>query len=129
MKAITGIAIAAALILPAPAGFAEPSTSNAVFVGGTPIMRLRTAAGGYSAEQRAAEIQQRVNEALSEGVVRPDDITVEPSGNEAVVLVKGRLLFTADRETARFNSSTPTELADQWANNMRVVLPSLTSAK
>jgi len=129
MKTITRLAIAAALILPASAGFTEPATSNAVFVGGTPIMRLRTSAGGYSPEQRATEIQERVNEALSGGVIRADDITVEPSGNEAIVLVKGRLLFTADWDTARFNSSTPTDLADQWANNMRLVLPSLTSVK
>lgn len=129
MKAITPLLAALMALVPAAMSMAEPSTANAVFVGGTPIMRVRVAAAGYTPDQRASEIQQRVNEALSHGPIQPDDITVEPSGNEAVVLVKGHLLFTADWATARFNDATPMNLADQWADHMRMVLPALTSAK
>ena len=50
-------------------------------------------------------------------------------GAEAVVRVKGRLLFTADMATARYNQATPLELANQWADHMRAVLPGLTQAK
>lgn len=129
MKAITPLLAALTALVPAAMSMAEPSTANAVFVGGTPIMRVRVAAAGYTPDQRASEIQQRVNEALSHGPIQADDITVEPSGNEAVVLVKGHLLFTADWATARFNDATPMNLADQWADHMRMVLPALTSAK
>jgi hypothetical protein len=126
--ALAAAALAAASISPVIAQPA-PSTSNAVFVGGTPIMRVRVPAGGFSPEQRAAAIQERVNEALSHGPIHASDITVEPSGNEAVVLVKGHLLFTADWATARFNEATPMDLANQWADHMRMVLPNLTAPK
>jgi len=129
MKTITALLTAVTALVPAAMSMAEPSTSNAVFVGGTPIMRVRVAAAGFTPDQRASEIQQRVNDALSHGPIQPEDITVEPSGNEAVVLVKGHLLFTADWATARFNNATPMNLADQWADHMRMVLPSLTAPK
>ena len=46
-----------------------------------------------------------------------------------LVRVQGRLLFTADAATAKFNGATPMALANQWAQNMRAVLPSLTQPK
>lgn len=108
------IILAAALVLLNGAATAQaPSTSNAVFVGGTPIMRVRVGAAGYTPAQRAAAIQERLNDILAHGPIRPDDITAEPLGSEAVVRVQGRLLFTADGATARFNQATPLELANQ----------------
>ncbi len=104
-------------------------SSTSVFVGGTPIMRVRFAAGGMSAEQRASAIQLRVNKLLGQGPIHPEDITVEQSGTDAVVLVKGQLLFTADQQTAGANQTTTLDLAQQWATNMRQTLPDLTQAK
>ena len=92
-------------------------------------MRVRIAAAGYSPEQRAAAIQERLNRILAHGPIHPSDITVAALGTDAVVRVKGRLLFTADRTTARFNQATPLELANMWADHMRSVLPGLTEAK
>ena len=111
------------------AAAAGPSTDNAVFVGGTLIMRVQIRSGGYSRAERASAIQARVNQLLGAGPIKPADITVEPAGNEATVNVKGQLLFTADWATARFNHSTPTDLANVWADNMRRILPKLTAPK
>lgn len=118
-------------LLAGAASAQTPGTANgnAVFVGGTPIMRVRVGAAGYSPDQRARQIQERVNQLLGTGPIRPSDITVEPLGNEATVDVKGKLLFTADWATARFNHTTPMALAQQWADHMRQVLPSLTQPK
>lgn len=113
----------------AATGQAAPETSATVFVGGTEIMRVRVAGGGYTTAQRAQQIQERVNTILGKGTVRPDDITVSPKGSEAVVLVKGQLLLTADSATARFNQMTPRQLASHWAERMRAVLPTLTQPK
>jgi hypothetical protein len=110
-------------------GAQAASNANAVFIGGTPIMRVRVAAGGYSPEQRASAIQERLNRILAHGPIRSSDITIDPLGAEAVVRVKGRLLFTADMATARYNEATPMELANQWADHMRAVLPDLTHDK
>ena len=123
--ALSGLALAVAA---SPAANAQ-ATSNVVFVGGTEIMRVRVAAAGLTPEQRAAQIQERVNLLLGRGTVRPEDITVQQRGGDAVVLCKGQLLLTADRATARFNRTTPLLLAQGWAERMRRVLPSLTQPK
>jgi hypothetical protein len=130
MKQIIGIGAALAALGTAAFADVTPSTSNAVFVGGTPIMRVRVPAGGYTPEQRASHIQLRLNDILGHGPIAPSDITTDPiGGGEYAVDVKGHLLFTADRATARFNGSTPQDLASQWADNMRQVLPALTAPK
>ena len=124
------IAVAGALMSLGAAALAQaPSNSNAVFVGGTPIMRVRVGAAGYSPTQRAQQYQLRLNQILAQGPIRPADVEVQPLGNEAVVKVKGLLLFTADWATARFNHTTPTLLAGGWADHMRQVLPGLTGPK
>ena len=113
---------------PAPPVVASTDMSNAtlVFVGGQPIMRYRVSAGGFTPEQRADETQLRVNKLLGQGPIAASDITVEPQGDDAVVLVKGQLLFTADAATAQLNDSTSMDLANIWASRMRTVLPDLT---
>ena len=134
MKPLRHVAIAAAaLALTGACAFADdistavaPDTSNAVFVGGTPIYRVRVGGGGYTPEQRAVEIQDRVNDCLSIGPIMPEDITVSPVGDEYAVYVKGRLMLTADMATARYNQSTPYDLANRWAHHLREVLPGLT---
>ena len=127
-------ALALFLVAPAVAGAAmtrqvAPPTRATVFVGGTEVMHVRVAGGGYTPYQRAQQIQERVNTLLGKGTIRPDDVSVAPRGSEAVVLVKGQLLFTADNATARFNQMTPRQLANHWAARMRAVLPTLTQPK
>ena len=117
------------VLLAGEAGAQTAPTANAVFIGGTPIMRVRVAAAGYTTEQRASAIQERLNRILAHGPTLPSDITVSPIGTEAVVRVKGRLLFTADMATAHYNKATPLALANQWADHLRAVLPGLTQAK
>jgi|GEM_PF-1548500 len=116
-------------LLTAGLGAQAASNANAVFIGGTPIMRVRVAAAGYSPEQRAAAIQERLNQILAHGPISATDITTSMQGAEAVVRVKGRLLFTADTATAHYNQATPLVLANQWAAHLRGVLPDLTRAK
>lgn len=121
--------VVAATLLMAGTATAQGGSASTVFVGGTEIMRVRVAAGGMSTSQRAAQIQERVNKFLGQGPIHPSQITVEPRGNEAVVLVKGQVLLTADWATARFNRTTPTLLANVWAERMRGILPGLTQPK
>lgn len=125
---LTAAALGLALLTGGTAANAAPN-SNAVFIGGTPIMRVRVPVAGYTAEQRASAIQERLNHILAQGPIHASDITVSPLGNEAVVKVKGQLLFTADHATARFNQATPMQLANQWADHLKAVLPGLTTAK
>lgn len=113
-------------VQPPPSG---PDTANLVFVGGTPIYRVRVAGGGLSIAQRAEKIQDRVNTVLGIGPIRPSDITVGPVGDEEAVYVKGKLILTADLATAKYNHSSPGQLANIWAQNLRNILPGLTQAE
>lgn len=101
-------------------------TSTLVFVGGTPILRIRTGWVGKSAQQRAQEVQLRLNHALSVGPVKPRDITVGQLQGDWVVLFKGHRFLTADAQTARLENSAPQALAEKWAARMRKILPELT---
>jgi hypothetical protein len=120
----------------APKGAPEPNdissatsadSETSVFIGGTSIMRVRYASGGYTPAERAHAIQARVNRLLGQGPITPDDVTIQDMGDtDSAVYVKGQLLFTADEMTARYNDTTPHNLAAKWASTMRRVLPSLT---
>jgi hypothetical protein len=120
----------------APAGAPEPNdissasssySETSVFVGGTSIMRVRFAAGGFTPEERAAEIQHRVNRLLSHGPIVPTDVTVTDFDSaDTGVYVKGHLLFMADAATANYNQTSAHDLAESWASTMRRVLPDLT---
>lgn len=101
-------------------------TSTLVFVGGTPILRIRTGWVGKSAQQRTQEVQLRLNHALSVGPVKPKDITVGKLQGDWVVLFKGHRFLTADAQSARLENSDPRDLAEKWAARMRKVLPELT---
>ena len=103
------------------------TTTDAVILGGTPIMVFRVGDGGYSAHARAIETQDRFNAILGMAPIFPGDVTTSMSGADAVVLVKGQLLFTADPQTAAINGCDPIDLASTWAEKMRDVLPRLTA--
>jgi hypothetical protein len=126
MKSIMAFCATLAIVSACAPVWGDSLQSNRVFIGGTPIIRVQTSAGGYSPVDRASRIQERLNDILATGPIAQSDVVVVPFGDEAVVEVKGQLLFTADKETARYNDSTPMALANIWAHHMRQVLPALT---
>ena len=130
MKLSSILAAAGLILLAGGAGHAQaPTNSNAVFIGGTPIMRVYVASSGYTPHQRAAAVQERLNQVLAEGPIYPTDITVSPMGNAAAVRVKGHLMFTATPADASRSHVTPLIVANQLAARMQTVLPGLTQAK
>jgi hypothetical protein len=101
-------------------------TSTLVFIGGIPILRIRTPLAGKGPQQRAQEVQLRLNHTLSVGPVMPTDFTVGQVQGDWVVLFKGQRFLTADAEAARLNHTTPEALANEWAARMRQIVPDLT---
>jgi hypothetical protein len=105
------------------AAYAAPAP---VVVGGILIHTIRTSWAGHSPQQRADEVQQRLNAALGQGPIHPRDITVAKVQDDWCVLFRGRRLLTADALAAKQQHSAPATLADQWAARLRQVLPDLT---
>jgi hypothetical protein len=109
----------------ASANQAPPGT---VTYSGQILMRIRTAAGGYTAEQRAAAVQDRLQEILSTENLTPEDIVVKQTRRyqDASIYVRDRLLITVDRKLAQSNGNNePGALAAQWAERMRKILPTV----
>jgi len=101
------------------------TTANLAFVGGTSFLRLHTSWGGLSPQERATQVQDRVNAAFIKGPIYPSDITVGQMTGDWVVLLRGKRFFTANPGEASYQHTAPQALAEQWATLMRHVLPDL----
>jgi len=113
----------AALLL-APGRPAAASGDGDVSVGGEHILTVRFPAAGMTIKQRADTITERLATILSDPSLKPEDIVAVPLGNgEAKITVKDRLLVTVDKQTAKFNTTTPLALAQAWTTHLRKVLP------
>ena len=89
-----------------------------VVVNGQVVMRIRTAAGGYSATARAEQVADRLNRSFGAGMTWEDFRVGEMNGETAVVDKRGQLIATADRFHARTNGTTPLLLARAWDTNL-----------
>lgn len=108
---------------------AHADTRNEVVLGGVLVHTIRTPWVGLSPEQRANQVQERLNMILSRGPVHPKDITVGLMQGDWCVLYRGQRFLTADTATARQDDSQPEALAQMWAARMRRILPPLTTDK
>jgi len=124
-------ALAAVLLLAAVVVYAQVATSRVatisgrevgeVLVDGQVVFRLRSAAEGFSAAERAAQVADRLTAALVAGV-RPAEVHVTTLGGAAVVMARDLTIITADRREAEANGISPQALANAWAGNLRVAL-------
>jgi hypothetical protein len=89
-----------------------------VVVNGAVVMRIRTAAGGYSATQRAEQVADRLNKAFAAGITWKDFRVGEMNRETAVLDSRGELIVTADRFHAQANGTTPFLLARAWDTNL-----------
>lgn len=100
-----------------------------VSLAGEVILRIHTSAGGKDCQQRADIVQQRIIDALSIGLVYPEDVYVQFVRGEWAVFVKDILMITADKASAKINHTTPQALAKIWAANLARTIPESTPQK
>ena len=108
-------------------GFGSVPSARQVIVGGVLFLTVRDAWGGLTPEQRATQVQERINEALSQGPIHVHDITVAKVDGDWIVELKGKRLYTADYDTAKLDDTAPQALANQWAAFLQSTLPGLTA--
>ena len=118
---IRKLAIALVLLGIMVAGFA--AQPGDVLIGDDVVLRVRFPAGGYTVQERAELIMLRINELLGSKPFNPSDVKVAVQNKEYVVMVGDNLIITADSATAKYNKSTPQQLAEIWAANLRRVIP------
>ena len=123
--AISTIAVLLALIaLPAISAIdAISNPSGEMIIGYQVVLRIRCADGGMSIQERVDEITTRLNNLLGSNAFDPKLITVRKYGVEYAVMYADSLIVTVDTETASLNKTSSENLAKQWAENLRRVIP------
>lgn len=114
--------VEAAVILLALLPTAASAGAGDVVVGGMPVIRVRTAAGGMSAEARADIVERRITNVLSQSRAVPP-VTVRVVDGEPTVFAGDMLVITADAHHARLNGTSRHALAEVWAEHLRAALP------
>lgn len=118
---LTRLAIALILLgIVVPAFASQPGD---VLIGDEVVVRIRFPAGGMTVEQRADAVTYRINDLLGSQPFSQSDVKVGVVNKEYVVTIGGKVIITADADTAKFNKSTPQQLAEMWAANLRRVIP------
>lgn len=90
-----------------------------VVVGSQVVLRIRAAAGGLTATQRAQQVAQRLQAYLqSREQVAASDFRAAQVNGEWAVLAGDTILITADTYQAALNRTTPQRLAGVWRDNI-----------
>jgi len=92
-----------------------------VSINGNVVLRLRVGAGGFTAEERALIIRQRLSDLVAVGI-EPSDVHAGMVRGQWVVLAGDSLIITADAEHARGNDMCTAYLAEIWACNIAAAL-------
>ena len=123
--AISTIAVLLALLaLPALSelqAIAHPT--GKMIIGNQVVLKIRSAAGGMSIQERVDQVTTRLNKRLGSRAFDPTLITVRRYGGEYAVMHGDSLIVTADSKTAAYNKTSSEKLAKQWAANLRRVIP------
>ena len=135
---LTGGSFAAQTPLVAPSPASTPVAAPAAIssfadltLGGYPVLRLRAAAGGMTAQERIDRITERLTPLLGIPDIRPSDIVVflppvdSHVNRSPVIYALGRKLITVDTATvaAAGGGGTPLMMASKWAARLQQVLP------
>ena len=91
------------------------------------MLRVRVGAGGMTPQQRAAEIELRLEDLMADQFAHDRQslvgrIRVRPVGNEAVIETPERLLLTVTQADARANEATVPWLAQYWRGRIEAAM-------
>jgi hypothetical protein len=120
--------IGALMVLAAVLGTASLGQDNIpVFWDGHLMLRVRVAAGGLTPEDRASEIQMRLEDLMADQFSHErqdlvERIAVRPFGGEAVITGPSGLLLTVTQADARANDTTIPWLAEYWRGRVEAAM-------
>lgn len=102
-----------------------------VEVGGVVVLRLWRTMNGYSPLERASIIYNRLWDALANHKDQnaSQDVRVVDKAGTPAIYVGPYLIVTVDEAHARINRSSPFQLAETWARNLRRALQSFEQAQ
>jgi hypothetical protein len=101
---------------------AHAVTPGDIVLGDITVMRLRTASGGVTAEQRASLVQERVNQFLAVPNLKAKDVHIVKSAYGPTIYVRKIKIITVDPGTALDEGVKPDELAKTWAHRLMGII-------
>lgn len=93
-----------------------------VVMAGQVVARIRTAAGGLSAEERAMVVASRIREWLAAGADPAELVALEMREGGAAVVAGERIIVTITDTDAAASKATPMSLAWMWRDNIAIAL-------
>lgn len=114
--------IASLVLAVLPGSIAALAAPGDIWLSDFFLFRVRTAASGFTLEQRANEIQIRANDLLqNERQIPP--VTLAKVGNDVNIYAGCRLFVTVTPADAAVNGTNVDQLAEMWAQRLRMTLP------
>ena len=99
---------------------------GSVDVGGEHVLTIYFPSGSMSVKDRADKVTERLVTILGDPKIVPSDVQALAFGaKEARIMVKDKLLYTVDMQTAKRNSTTPMKLAQTYVTHLRELLPKI----
>jgi len=99
------------------------SMDQQVVVASQLVHTVRVGAGGYSPEQRVAQINDRLNTIISKEALAPSNIQLRWVGGEPGIFVGKYLVTSVTQADAQANNTTKLDLAKRWLRAYRQALP------
>ena len=95
-----------------------------IVVAGQLVAVPRVSAGGFTAQQRANQVNDRLAYILGYERLCPRDINAKLApGDSRAIMVGNKLLITVTPRDARANKTTVGKLTDEWLKRARSALP------
>ena len=106
--------------------YAVDVNEGSVDVGGEHVLTIYFPSGSMSVKDRADKVTERLVTILGDPKIAPSDVQALAFGaKEARIMVKDKLLYTVDMQTAKRNSTTPMKLAQTYVTHLRALLPKI----
>ena len=118
MKNRITITVVTILIAMLACSIAWSQDAREVRIGDYLLLRVRCGAGGYTADERVAALQQRANNLLKGGK-QYATFSVRKSGTDANIYADNVFFITVTPADAKANSTTVENLANTWAARLR----------
>ena len=120
---VTVVALISALVLATGVVANAFTMPEKVVVADKLVLVARAPAGGLTAEERIAAMNDRLAPILGFEILTPENIRLARSNGELGIFVGDKLLTTVTAYDARANGTTVPSLAHVWLNNARSAIP------
>lgn len=103
------------------------AAGNAILIGGSPVFSVNAGAAGMTANQRAEKIQKNIDNSLvASSNHGPTSVKITYVKGVPVITLGGYLVTSVDAATAKAAGTTPSILAQKWANSLKASLSNKT---